>query len=265
MRTVEVTSLYYTGDNYWQTTTPASGTKTYSNIDILVELFGKTCLPEEFGASDIISEPIVEYGKFKADRGGSYNTKAVFTVNLDSVVDKVNEKENKKQAVRNARTEMKKYSLPELAERLGLKEKLIRAANNEISIDEAIGEYVFMNELKVFEVTKRTYEDFITKERNPHYSLYVNTHPCLDNGDELPGGYYIPDNFSLFNDKNTKENKFNALFEIYGVITKKDYEKYIGETPKKDPNEYKRGYFQCWECGMWMPLSSRHDDGTCGC
>lgn len=249
MRKVEVTTLYYEDAYFGNMVNNCE--KSYSDENILIQLFGEPRLPEEFDRFDIITKPIIEKGKFADKRNTThYDTKATYTVNLDSVLEKVIAKKNMEELRSKAKEEIQNYSVLELATMLGIRGKLIKVANKELNFDDIVGEYIFKNELNVFEVKKNTHNI---------YTLNINTHP------DLPPGYYIPDNLLLFKDSDTKEYKFSFLLKIAGVIDEKDYFKNTGKYPYKNPNGNREGYFHCWECGRWMPIKDRVDDGTCGC
>lgn len=74
-------------------------------------------------------------------------------------------------------------------------------------------------------------------------------------------------NFYLSNDKNDTEQIERNLKNLvyYGIISDLEFEELTKRKYPGDPNEGKKGYFQCWECGTWQPVSKRAIDRTCGC
>lgn len=203
----------------------------------------------EIDMTYVIGELKKEHGKFFSYRGkefGSYNTKGIYNIDLDIIKKELENKKLRKQYIKEIQSI---HKTSELLETVGLKQKLIQAALGQINLKSIIGKYLYKNTLEVAEIEHEDFED-----GTESYSLSI---------DYFSENHYT-DNRTLFNENSRLEYKFELL-KYLGVISDEEYKKYTGKEVYHDPNENRKGYFQCWECGTWQPISKRQEDGTCGC
>lgn len=242
MNKLEITSIYCEGLG-----SALSNCELDYNISAVKEILGRK-LPS-LNMHYVIGQIKEEKGTFYSFRGkgfGSYDTKAEYSVDLDIIKNTLDKENLKKQCVQ----ELEKINkTSELLDIVGLKQKLIKAALGTLKLKDIVGKYLYKDTLEVAEVT---YEDL--GEGIENYGLDID-YFTEDN---------YTDNWSLFDENDRLEYKFELL-KCFGVISDEEYKKYTGKELHHDPNENKKGYFQCWECGTWQPISKRQDDGTCGC